>query len=101
MSASNVVTGKGNQGELRNCVADQRGKTKLQVHSKTLGKAINVAVHATKLLTDEKMHSSLTGLGGAFCCLCTDSEQQCNDIECISAGFKVSQSLEEIADICQ
>ena len=52
-------------------------------------------------MVDGKMHSLLTGLGGAFCCLCTNSEQQCNDIKCISSGFKVDRSLEDTLEICQ
>ena len=64
-------------------------------------KPLNVKVDATMSMADGKMHSLLTGLGGAFCCLCTNSEQQCNDIKCISSGFKVDRSLEDTLEICQ
>ena len=43
----------------------------------------------------------MEGKRAAVCCLCTNSEQQCNDIKCISSGFKVNRSLEDTLEICQ
>ena len=35
---------------------------------------VNAKINATMSMVDGKMHSLLTGLGGAFCCLCTSSD---------------------------
>ena len=51
-------------------------------------------------MVDGKMHSLLTGLGGAFCCLCTSSDDQCNSIDCIKEGFSIDRSLEQTSEIC-
>ena len=52
-------------------------------------------------MVDAKIHSLLTGLGGAFCCLCTNSEQPCNDTAYILSGCKVNRLLEKTLEICQ
>ena len=51
-------------------------------------------------MVDGKMHSLLTGLCGAFCCLCTSSDDQCNSIDCIKEGFSIDRSLEQTSEIC-
>ena len=57
------------------------------------GNTIDVKVNA---MVDGKLHSLFTGLGGAFCCLCTYGEKQCNDVDYINAGFKTDMPLEQI-----
>ena len=66
-----------------------------------LNKSINVEVHAKMSMIDGKMHTTISGLGGAFCCLCTKSKEQCHDVDFISSGFKVDRSLEDTLEICE
>lgn len=56
-------------------------------------KPINVEVQAKMPMKDGKMHSCISGLGGAFCCLCTYSKEQCKDADCIKSGFRIDRSL--------
>ena len=69
----------------------------VQHHSKL----VNIKVDATMSMIDGKMHSLVTGLGGAFCCLCTYSKEQCNNSVCITAGFKIDRSLEQTLALCE
>ena len=52
-------------------------------------------------MVDGKLHSLLTGLGGAFCCLCSYSKEQCNTLDYVKAGFPVDRSLEQTKQICE
>ena len=56
-------------------------------HNKNL---IDVHVHAKMSMVDGKMHTALSGLGGAYCCLCTHSKGQCHDSDYVDSGFKVN-----------
>lgn len=64
-------------------------------------KQLNIRVNARMTMIDGKLHTILSGLGGAFCCLCTFSEAQCNDIDLIRNGFSINRSLEQTLEICQ
>ena len=44
-------------------------------------------------MIDGKMHTAISGLGGAFCCLC--------NIDIISSGFKVNRSVDDTLKICE
>ena len=65
------------------------------------GNIINVEVQAKMSMIDGKMHSCISGLGGAFCCLCTNSKEQCMDNELIKSGFIIDRSLEDTLQICE
>ena len=65
------------------------------------GRVINVEVQAKMSMIDGKMHSCLSGLGGAFCCLCTNSKDQCMDKELIKSGFAIDRTLEDTLQICE
>ena len=52
-------------------------------------------------LVDGKMHTALSGLGVAYCCLCTYSKGQCHDSDYVNSGFKVNRSLDETLEICK
>ena len=87
-----------------NCeiVADiQKERKDSQFIVQHFNKSINVKVNATMSMVDGKLHSLVTGLGGAFCCLCTYSKEQCNNSDCISTGFKINRSLEQTLAICE
>ena len=62
---------------------------------------INVEVQAKMSMIDGKMHTCLSGLGGAFCCLCTNSKDQCMDKELIKSGFAIDRALEDTLEICE
>ena len=64
-------------------------------------KSIQVKVDATMSMVDGKLHSLLSGCGGAFCCLCTNSQAECNDIERIKAGFLIDRTLDQTLEICE
>lgn len=64
-------------------------------------KIINVEVQAKMSMIDGKMHSCISGLGGAFCCLCTNSKEQCKDKDLIKSGFKIDRTLEDTLQICE
>lgn len=64
-------------------------------------KRIDVEVQAKMSMIDGKMHSCLSGLGGAFCCLCTYSKEQCKDTDCIKSGFRIDRTLEDTLQICE
>ena len=66
-----------------------------------LDKSINIEVDATMSMVDGKLHSLVTGLGGAFCCLCTYSNEQCKNTDSITSGFKIDRSLEQTLEICE
>ena len=87
----------------KNCeiVADlQRERQGVQFKVDHLNKSIDVLVHAKMSMIDGKMHTIVSGLGGAFCCLCTMSKEQCHDADFVSSGFKVDRSLEDTLQIC-
>ena len=52
-------------------------------------------------MIDGKMHSVVTGLGGAYCCLCTNSKEQCSNADLIKSGFIIDRSLEDTLEICE
>ena len=54
-----------------------------------------INVHTKMSMIDEKLHTLLTGTGGAFCCLCCFSESACNDKDFITAGFPINRSHEQ------
>ena len=62
---------------------------------------IDVKVQAKMSMIDGKMHSCLSGLGGAFCCLCTYSKEQCKDTDLIKSGFRIDRTLEDTLQICE
>ena len=64
-------------------------------------KQTNVFFDAEMTMVDGKLHSLLTGLGGAFCCLCSYSKEQCNTLDYVKAGFPVDRSLEQTKQICE
>ena len=66
-----------------------------------LNKSISVKVNAKMSMIDGKMHTTISGLGGTFCCLCTKSKEQCHNVDFISSGFKVDRSLEDTLEICE
>ena len=84
--------------EIVSRVQDERRNCQFTVQH--FDKSINVNVNATMSMVDGKLQSLLTGLGGAFCCLCTKSSEQCNDIECINTGFPIDRSLQQTLEIC-
>ena len=49
----------------------QKERQDVQFSVNHLGKDINVHVHAKMSMIDGKMHSCISGLGGAFCFLCS------------------------------
>ena len=65
-----------------------------------LGRSITVYIHAEMSMIDGKLHSLLSGLNGAFCCLCSYDENQCNDLDYIKSGFPIDRSLEGTMEIC-
>lgn len=62
---------------------------------------IAVEVNAKMSMVDGKFHSLVTGLGCAFCCLCTYSKEECSLSSNISQGFKINRSLEQTLKICE
>ena len=79
----------------------ERQGAMFSVFSHHSNKSIKVQVHAKMSMIDGKMHTIISGLGGAFCCLCTKSKEQCHDVDIISSGFKVDRSLDDTLDICE
>ena len=80
-----------------NCqiVADiQEERKNCQFVVQHFNKQINFKVNASLSMVDGKLHSTITGLGGAFCCLCTYSKKKCNDVDYISSSLKIDRSLE-------
>ena len=64
-------------------------------------KQIKVGVNVSLSMVDGKLHSLVTGLGGALCCLCTYSKEQCNNADHISSGFQIARSLEQTLAVCE
>ena len=79
----------------------QQERRNLQFEIEHCGRTLKVNTFASMSMIDGKLHSLLTGLGGAFCCLCTNSKEECRDIDNITSGFKINRSLEETLAICQ
>eukprot|EP00795_Rhopilema_esculentum_P010105 gene10105-18762_t len=52
----------------------QRERTNAKLSVDYQDKSLNAIVDARMSMVDGKLHSLITGLGGAFCCLCTSSE---------------------------
>ena len=50
-------------------------------------------------LIDGKMIDALSGLGGAYCTMCTKSHQECEDIELIRSGIKMDRSIEDTIEL--
>ena len=64
------------------------------------GNRLKVNVEAKMSMVDGKLHSLLTGLGGAFCCLCTFTKEECRDPDLITTGFTINRTLEQTLSIC-
>ena len=64
-------------------------------------KPVEVEVTAKMSMIDGKMHTCISGLGGAFCCLCTYSKEQCRDQNNITTGFKIDRTLADTLEICE
>lgn len=56
--------------------------------------AVKVNAEASMIMLDEKLGTLLSGLHGAFCLLCSITNDCVNDIEEIKAGFITDRSLE-------
>ena len=52
-------------------------------------------------LIDGKMIECLSGLGGAYCTMCTKSAKDCEDIEMISAGIKMDRTIEATIELAE
>lgn len=50
-------------------------------------------------MADGKMVTNLLQLGGAFCTMCTKSQEESQTVEVIEAGFLIDRSVEQISDL--
>ena len=50
-------------------------------------------------MADGKMVTSLLQLGGAYCSMCTHSQEECHNMLVIQAGFVINRSIETITDL--
>ena len=65
----------------------QRERAKVDFILNDFGHQIKVVTVTKMSMVDGKLHTLLTGTGGAFCCfLCCASEEQCNDKNYISSA---------------
>ena len=50
-------------------------------------------------MVDGKMVTNLLQLGGAYCSMCTNSQQQCHSPTVIETGFVINRSIESLKDL--
>ena len=50
-------------------------------------------------MADGKMVTSLMRLGGAYCTMCTGSQEQCHHLEVVAQGFFINRSIETITEL--
>ena len=96
-----LLMGKENKENLDIVTDVQKERKDCQFVVQHHSKPVNVKVDATMSMIDGKMHSLISGYGGAFCCLCTYSKEQCHDAVSITNGFKIDRSLEQALAICE
>ena len=49
------------------------------------------------IMVDGKMVTNLLNLGGAYCTMCTKSQQECHSQEVVEGGFEIDRSVEQIS----
>ena len=50
-------------------------------------------------MADGKMVTSLMRLGGAYCTMCTGSQEECHHLEVVAQGFFINRSIETITEL--
>ena len=50
-------------------------------------------------MIDGKMVNNLSGLGGAFCTMCSKSQSECQNPDIIKDGFLIDRDIESIRDL--
>lgn len=87
-----------------NCkfVADlQKERKDINFDIKVRENSVRVKVSASLCMLDGKLKSLLSGLGGAYCVMCTASRISGNDIDMIKCGFPIDRSIQQIKEICE
>ena len=95
-----VLMGKETRENCQIVAELQRERKNSEISLDYFDNSIECKIHANMSMVDGKLHTLLSGLGGAFCCICSYDKEQCNKIECINAGFKIDRSLQETLEIC-
>ena len=79
----------------------QRERAKVDFILNDFGHQLKDLTDTKMSMVDGKLHTLLTGTGGAFCCLCCASEEQCNDKNYFCAGFTIDRTIEQTQEICE
>ena len=60
---------------------------------------LNISVETELSMIDGKMVAVLSGLGGAYCTMCTASEEDCHSEEVVESGFLINRVMADVIDL--